>query len=84
MTLPLCAWCGESMTGAALRERRDSAITIDHRHEAHRPRYGWHGECAKADPISPLALGAKLSPTAEITAKIEARGPGRVVRRVRR
>lgn len=83
MTLPLCAWCGESLTGAALRKRVDGAITIDHQHEPHRPRYGWHTNCAKVDPVSPLALGARLGPTGKITAEIEARGPGRVVRRGR-
>lgn len=84
MKLPLCAHCGEEMTERARRKRADSLmIMLDHPREPHRPRYGWHGNCAEADPLGQVALGRteRLPSVEAIVAVIEARGPGRVVRR---
>lgn len=83
MKLPLCANCGCDLTGPARSKREDSLmVMIDHVHEPHRPRYAWCGPCFHSDPWSPLT-SSNLRP-AEVIATIEARGPGRVIRRVRR
>ena len=86
MKLPLCAWCGESMTERARRKRPDgSMMMLDHPREPHRPRYGWHGDCAKADDLCFLAGDRRRDlPTGELVTKIRARGEGRVVTRSRR
>ena len=83
MRLPLCAWCGESMTERARRSRADGGMMmLDHPHTPTRPRYGWHGDCAKLDPLGwPMFAEPSTTPLAELVAAIEARGPGRVVTR---
>lgn len=98
MKTPLCAWCGEGLTDPERRARarrrtklrgtRDPdetlVIILDHPRDPHRPRYGWHGDCLKGDPIGQASIGkGPIRPSAEAAADIDARGPGRVVRRVR-
>jgi hypothetical protein len=85
MKLPLCAWCGGETTERARLKRKDSLfIGMDHPHEPHRPRYAWHGDCAEADPLADgLFKRPRTLPLDELIAGIEARGPGRIVRRRR-
>lgn len=78
MTLPLCALCGGPLTQRACRSRRDGTVTVDHTREPNRPRYGWHMACHAVDP---LRRGESPSLTDAEIAIVDARGPGRVVRR---
>lgn len=78
---PLCAWCGGSLTARAMKADDGATVVIDHRRDPHRPRYGWHVRCLAPDPLSWSGEAPALS-VAQLRV-VEARGPGRVVRRQR-
>lgn len=76
MKTPLCAVCGCEL--ARSRGNKGLTSTIDHQRSPHRPRVGWCEE--HWDDMTTFLQDRR--PLAEQLAEIDARGPGRVVRRV--
>lgn len=77
-SLALAGSCSPTLALALAGRGR---ILVDHQREARRPRYGWHGDCAEADPFGPLGTAGASLPLAKLRNILVERGPGRVIER---
>lgn len=76
--IPLCAWCGKSMTGTDMGKGRTCS---SFENIAGKSMIGWHSECCEKDPLWLRTMQDWQRPCEDalpIIAEVNKRGPGRV------